>query len=216
MADNKTDWPLGVLVAAGVVGAIMAFGWALAQIIPALGVAAGLATSLTATGLVGAPGAAAWWGPAAAVGLGGGGAAGFTWLMVKVVREAPKDPYKYTLPILGIVGSLFLDLAKDYAIDNQLLKILLSAILAFSVVVAGACYESGSLLWKGIAILLLLAPPGAILVRNLNRPGVASMQDAFVQIPGAVWIRLVGFLVISTVVLVLFHLDSRQRSSQRA
>lgn len=211
MADNDL-WPpfgIGVVIAAGVIGGIVAVGWAAAQIIPAVGVAAGLASALTVSGLAAAPGVAAWWGPTAAIGLGTGGAAAVYLVLVKATREAPKEPYKWTLPLLGIAGSLLLDLAKDYAIDNQLLKILLTAILAFFVVVAGACFESKQLLWRLVAVMMLLLPPAALLLRNLTVTGLADIRAATAAVPTPVWLRLGGFLAVALAVIVLQRLDAR-------
>ncbi|MGH7515619.1 MAG: hypothetical protein ACREOQ_22170 [Gemmatimonadales bacterium] len=210
---KNDEWPrfgIGALIAVGVIGGILAVGWAVAQIIPAIGVAAGLATALAATGVAGA-GVAAWWAPTAAIGLGGGGAAVLFFVLMKTTREAAKDPYRWTLPLLGIGASLMLDLARDYAIDNQLLKILLTALLAFFVVVAGACYESEQRLWKVVGTMLLLLPPAALLTRNLDPTSLGTLWSDATSMPRSVWLRLLGFLTLGLVVVGLGHLDARSQ-----
>jgi hypothetical protein len=206
------DWPplpTTIAVALGIVGGIASLGWALAQILPAIGVMIGLVITVGSTGLATAGPVASWTVPAASIGLTAAGGSAVIVLLVKAAKEASSEPYEWAVPLLGITGGVMLDMAKDFGIDNDLLKTALTAVVAFLVVVAGACWKSPRMSWKLTAVILLIVPPAALLVRNVDVSGAKGLADAFRAIPVGVWGRLGAFLGIGVIVAINHYLVHR-------
>jgi hypothetical protein len=202
------DWPplqVLVVIVVGVIGGILGLGWALAQIIPAIGVAAGLATSVAAAGTAGA----SWLAPVAAIGLGAAGASTTILLLVRVAHYAQKEPFVWSLPVLAIGASLVLDVTKEFAIQSTILRVLLTTLMAFFLVVAGALYHTGKTLWRSIATVIALVPPVALLAGNLDLSEQARLTQALRGLGLDVWIRLAGFLVIAIVAGIIARAAER-------
>ena len=204
MAENQ-EWPPARIVLAYTVVALGAIA-GLAYLIPKTIIAIGAATGLAVGGM--AATAAPWAVPVASVGLGCTGVTLLVMILVKATREASKEPFEWTVPILGIGGGLILDVAKEYALNNTVLKLAFSAVIAFLVVVAGACYKKGGVLWRVVALLLILLPPALVLVQNLEASARTNLLDAVRLVPGATWLRLGGFVVTGCAVALLYHLNT--------
>jgi hypothetical protein len=174
-----------------VLGAIAGIVYLIPKLIVALGAAGGLAFGGAAASAATVP----WAVPVASAGLGLAGGTLLIQILVKATREATKEPYDWVVPILGILGGLILDVAKEYALDNLVVKIALSAAVAFLIVVAGGCYKNGSLLWRIVAVLLVLLPPIYVLQQNLQASTADSFLAAVRGVPGTTWIRIGGFVV---------------------
>ena len=209
MPQNE-DWPPARIILAYTVGALGAIA-GLAYLIPKLIVAVGEAVGL-AFGGAAAAGTVAWAAPVASAGLGLTGGVLVVNLLVTATKEAKKEPYEWGVPLLGIVSSLVLDVTKEFALDNTLVKVLVSALIAFLVVIAGAFYKRGGLWWRIIAVLFILAPPIAVLVQNLDMKGRASLVEALRSIQVPVWFRLCGFLLIGGAMVGLHYLTTRKAS----
>jgi hypothetical protein len=215
-SDNWPPVPIAIVMAAAVVGGVWALGWSMAKILPAIGVMVGLIAAISTTGLATAGAVASWTVPAASVGLTVAGGSALVLVLVKAAKEASAEPYEWAVPLLGILGGLMLDVAKDFGIQNDLVKAAVTAIIAFLVVVAGACWKSRRASWKMVAVVLLIAPPAALLVRNLDLSGSSGVSKAFREIPIGVWARLGGFLIMGVVIAVLhilIHRPDRTSSS---
>jgi hypothetical protein len=176
----------------------------------------GLIIAVASSGLATAGAVASWIVPAASIGLTAAGGSAFVVLLVKAAKEASSEPYDWAVPLLGITGGVMLDMAKDFGIDNDLLKAALTAVVAFLVVVAGACWKSPSMSWKLTAVVLLIVPPAALLVRNVDVSGAKGLADAFRAIPVGVWGRLGAFLAMGVVVAIIHHLVQRSGRGSRA
>ncbi|HEV8358334.1 MAG TPA: hypothetical protein VGQ17_16390 [Gemmatimonadales bacterium] len=188
---------------------IAAAAWTIPKSIAAVGAAVGLAAGGAAAT------ATPWAAPVASVGLGVTGVTLLVMVLVRASKEARREPYEWTLPILGIGGSLFLDISKEFAVDNAVLKIALSAAIAYSVVVAGALYKRGGVPWRTIAILLVLLPPSSVLVQNMSSRAATGLSAAIREIPTPVWIRIGGFVLISSAVALLHYLTRRDSPHNR-
>jgi len=202
--------PMAVVIGASIVGGILAVGWAIAKICPALGVMIGLAISVSTTGLSMAGGVAPWIVPAATAGLGIGGSAVVILVLVKAAKEAAAAPYEWTLPLLGIAGSVLLDAAKEFGIENPLVKVAVVGVIAFLIVVAGACWKSRDWAWKIVGITLLLVKPASLLIRNLEKRQAEAFLNAFHALPPTVWFRLLGFMGIGVLIIILHGLSERK------
>ena len=130
-------------------------------------------------------------------------------VLVKAVKEAASEPYEWVVPLLGIVGGLMLDVAKEFGIHNEMVKIAVTTVIAFLVVVAGACWKSSNTSWKFVAVLLLSIPPAAILVQNIDASAASRLSDALYSIPLGVWGRLGVFAAIGIFIGILHALLHR-------
>jgi len=203
------DWPslpMAAVIAAGIVGGVIALGWALAQLLPAIGVMIGLIVAVSTTGLATAGTVASWTVPAATIALTVAGGSAFVLVLVKAGKEASSQPYEWAVPLLGIVGGLMLDVAKEFSIHNELVKAAVTTVIAFLVVVAGACWKSSNTSWKIVAVVLLIVPPAALLVRDIDASAASRLSDALRSIPLGVWSRLGGFVAIGIFIGILHGL----------
>lgn len=206
---NDDKWPplpQASVFAAGVVGAIFALGLALPKIFQALGEMIVLVVQATTVAVP----AAAWTVPVASAGLAAAGGGTVILVLVKAAKEATEQPYEWTVPLLGIIGGLMLDLAKEYGITGTFLKALLTAVIAFLVVVAGACWKTKDWLWRVVAVILLMLPPAALLARNLEGSGAHNLMAEFDAVPAFIWIRLGGFVSVGVAVAILHTLVERR------
>src|SRR6266704_5309726 len=136
MERTTDEWPpisLVSVVAAGVVGALFALGWAVPKILHALAEMVALIVVASTTGVITAAPIAAWVAPVLSVGVAAAGTGTVIVVLVKAAKEATKEPYEWTGPLLGIVGGLMLDVAKGYGFKDELLKAILTAFIAFLV-----------------------------------------------------------------------------------
>jgi hypothetical protein len=215
MARND-EWiplPQASVWAAAIVVVVVTVVWGLPAIIHALGEAAALAIGAATAGVATAAPIASWVAPVAGVGVAATGAATVIVVLVKAAKEAAREPYEWTVPLLGILGGLVLDLAKEYGVSNPILRTGLTAVIAFLVVVAGACWKTGDWVWKTVAVILLLSPPVAVLLRNLEPSRTADLAAALRDVPMLIWLRLGGFVLLGTTV-ALVHAVLQRRSAR--
>jgi hypothetical protein len=216
MASNN-EWPplpLATVIGATVVGALVSLGWVLPGIIHSLGEAIALAIAAATAGVATAAPIAAWVAPAAGLGIAATGAATVFIVLVKAAKEVRKDPYEWTVPLLGILGGLVLDIAKEFAVDNNpMLKAGLTAVIAFLVVVAGALWKTKDWLWRTVAVVFLSGPPVAVLVQNLEPSGAKNVAAEIWRVPTQTWLRLGGFIVLG-VTVALVHGVTERRSAR--
>jgi len=213
MARTTDEWPpisLVSVIAAGAVGALFALGWAVPKIVHALADMIALIVIASTTGVIAAAPIAAWVAPVLSVGVAAAGTGTVIVVLVKAAKEATKEPYEWTVPLLGILGGLLLDLAKGYSIKNEFLKAILTAFIAFLVVVAGACWKTKDWRWRTVAAILVLLPPAALLIRTLDISGATELTEAFRLVPRLVWLRLGGFVLIGVGVGILHALVERR------
>jgi RsiW-degrading membrane proteinase PrsW (M82 family) len=114
------------------------------------------------------------------------------------------------LPLLGICGGLLLDVAKEYGIENALVKLMVTAVVAFLVVVAGACWKTKDRTWRTVAVVLVLVPPAALLLRNIETSGAHKLVESFAAVSPFIWMRLLGFIAIGIGVVLLHAVIDRR------
>lgn len=133
----------GLAIGLGLAG----LGFLLHWVLPAVGAMIGIATAI-GTGKTLSPDFNSWIIPLAAVGLALGGGSGGILLLVKVVKEAEKNLYEWTLPILAIISGFVADTCKEVYQNNHsgeptdlMLRI------AYGISVTGL-FLLGGILWK--------------------------------------------------------------------
>ena len=198
------------VIATGAIGALFALGWALPKILHALAEMIALIVTASTTGVITAAPIAAWVAPVASAGIAAAGAGTVIVVLVKAARKAAKEPYEWTVPLLGILGGLLLDLAKGYGFESEFMQAILTALVAFLVVVAGACWKTNDWRWRTVAIILLLLPPAALLTRTLEVSGTQELIKSFLMVPRLVWFRLGGFVLIGVAATILHALVERR------
>jgi hypothetical protein len=210
MADN--EWPpVSILsvIAAGIVAFVYACGWALPKIFHAFAEMVGLIAHASTISVMTAAPIAAWVAPVASAGVAALGAGTIIVVLVKAAKEAARNPYEWTVPLLGILGGLWLDLAKGYGPNSEFLKAVLTAVVAFLVVIAGACWKKDGWWWKTFAVILLLLPPATLLIQTLEISGTQQIMQSIRDVPNIVWLRLAGFVFIGVAIMILHTLDER-------
>lgn len=209
---NRDGWPspavilsIGVAITAGLV----ALGYALKIVLPAFGVAIGLAIATATTGLATA-GSVAWWvAPAAAAGVGTTGVVVAVRLLVTVVKTAQDKPFEWSLPLLGVAAGLAMNLWKDLADAHQSVRLLLGGVAALWIVVAGACYKRPGWVGKCAAILMYLVPPVILLAWDLRQRGLTPARAYFGGVSGSAWLVVSAFLVVGLTIAAMERLSRR-------
>ncbi|NHM08186.1 hypothetical protein G4D82_13225 [Flavobacterium sp. CYK-4] len=129
----------GLAIGLGLTG----LGFLLHWLLPAIGAMIGIATAI-GTGKALSPDFNSWIIPLAAVGLALGGGSGGILLLVKVVKEAEKNLYEWTLPILAIISGFVADTCKEvYSGEHTDLMLR----MAYGISVTGL-FLLGGILWK--------------------------------------------------------------------
>ena len=208
MRDDN-GWPpphISFAVTFGIVGCVWALFWGLVPILHALSDLFVAAITAWRIGISAAVPVAAWVAPAASAGLAAAGAGTVIIVLVKAAKEATNKPEEWTVPILGLIGGMFLDISKEFGIENGFIKAALTAATAFLVVVAGACWKRKDWLWRSVAVALVLLPPIAVLLRNID---TSKAGKAFIEVPIATWLRLSGFVLVGITVAILHRLAQR-------
>jgi hypothetical protein len=209
-----------VIVALGIAGAavLAALLWGLSEIIPALGVAVGLAISVSATGLATASGLAPWVAPLATVGVGVTGASAAYIVIITVGEKVKQSPYVWTIPLLSITAGLLADLCKEFFFDNKIAQIVFTTIVAFMLLVGGYLLTKKPIGLRAFGVVLPLLP-SVFMLANLV---VSNKGDQFTNsakaLSGTDIIGIAGLFVIS-LILVIFGLmasDMEQGEKQNS
>lgn len=214
--DDNSNWPpartilaIGVAFGAGFVG----LGYCLKIAVPVLATSLGLAIATATTGL--ATGAVATWvAPVAAAGIAATGTVLTVHLLVKVADHAKEKPYEWTLPLLGAIAGVLVNLSQDIVFQKPAVRLLFSGIAALWIVVAGALYGRKDLRWKCSAILLYLLPPLCVLGWQLSESNV-SLRQYFSALSRKEWLALAGFATIGAVIAIVEHLSALGPRQQR-
>jgi hypothetical protein len=204
MFDDWEKHPGLVLVvgisAAAVLAALL---WGLAQVIPAVGVAIGLAFAVAGTGLATSASVASWVAPVASTGLGIAGTYVAYLVVVEVVSQAKKAPFEWAIPILSIFAAFLVDLCKEFIFDSKLEQILFAGVTAFLVLAGGFLLTRKAIAFKIAGFVMPLLPPAYVIAFFLHgRKADEFMSAIKVQSFQTVAV-MVGMLVTSLVVIIL-------------
>jgi hypothetical protein len=219
MADN--NWPIYMIAGGAAVGSIYAIGWAASKI----EIAYGQAYSVVVSPHTLAVPIAAWVVPTATAGAAALGASTVVFVLVKAGEKAAREPAEWTVPLLALLGGFLLDLAKGFGFENnEFLKAVFALVVAFLVVVASALWKTSDLKLKALSIILLVAPPFAVLTQSLRANGAGKLMEDIRKTDISVWFRLGGFVVIGVASAALYALygsgrpvkPSSSRSATRA
>ncbi len=192
----------GVAVALG----IAALGWALCQVIQAIGAAIGIATTIITGGAL-AVSLSSWIAPAAGIGLAATGGATTILLLVKIVEQAKARPYEWTVPILAIVSAFVIDTCKElYDTNNSVVRIIYGASVTGMFLIGGILWKqksSGVKLFalRIVATLFFLLPPFMIFLQHVWAN--ESLHDAYANIPAPVIWSMITFGVFMLIVAYL-------------
>lgn len=205
---SKPAW----IVAAGVAVAMIVGValWGLAQLIPAIGVAIGLAYSIAVTG--GAVGLAA--SPAlvtvATTAIAITGATTVVIVAAKAVEKATENPVPWVLSIISVAAGLITELCDAFFAGPQVLWIAISALSSLLVLAGGVLYTREGWLIKTVGVFLHVVIPFVVLVAIVvNQPG--PLLESVGQIPPLGWAALavLAGLCVSAFFLVRHTQQSR-------
>lgn len=181
---NNPVW----IVAAGVAVAIALGGflWGLAQVLPAVGVAVGLAYSIAVTG--GAVGIAAT--PTlvtvATTGIAITSVSTVVIVAARVVEKATRNPVPWLLPIISVAAGLITELCDEFFVGPKVLWIATSALSSLLVLAGGVLYTRDGWVIKVVGAFLHVIVPLVVLFAIVSfRPG--PLFDSIGQVPMTGW-----------------------------
>jgi hypothetical protein len=189
-----------ILLAIGYV--LPAPGQALATIIQAFGVAAGLAVATATTGLATAAVVAPWLAQAATASL-GAAAVGVVYLVVvRVVEKSKENPYQLLVPVFGILAGLCVDLTKDKLLNSDIEKAFYPFFTGMLAIVGGTLLMNKHLAVRIVGGLLPFIPPILVLQQLLTREkfdtAMTELRDPATPVFMAVWgTLLIGLLIVA-------------------
>ncbi|QBE66492.1 hypothetical protein [Pseudoduganella lutea] len=196
------------LVAAAVLGVfgvyvLPAVGWAIATVIEAFGVAAGLAVATATTGLATATVLAPWVAEVAAVTLGATGMGVGYLVVLKVVEKGKDHPYELLVPVFGILAALCVDLTKDALLESQIMKAFYPFFTGALTIIGGVLLINKQLPMRIVGGLLPFIPPLLVVQQLLTRKkydvAKAALQDPTTPEFIAVW----GTLIVGLVIVII-------------
>lgn len=204
MFDDWEKQP-GFVLAVGVSAAavVAALLWGLAKIIPAIGVAFGLAFAIASTGLATSASVASWLAPVAAAGIGIAGTSVAYLVVVEVVSQVKKAPFEWAIPILSIFAAFLVDLCKEFIFDSKLEQILFAGLTAFLVLAGGFLLTRKAIAFKIAGIVMPLLPPAYVLAFLLHGRKADEFIIAIKGLSLQTVAGMVGMLVTSLVVIML-------------
>ena len=208
MADNSEWHSAATILATGaaVAGGLVGLGYCFKIILPVLGTSFGLAIATATTGLATAGAVASWVAPFAAAGVAATGTVLTVHLLVKVAEEVQDKPYEWTLPLIGAIAGVLVNVSKDLVFQNAAMRLLFGGITALWIVVAGALYKRRGWRWKCSAILLYLLPPLYVLGWKVSK-GLGDAKTYFSTISRMEWLALAGFATIGLVIATIERLS---------
>lgn len=158
--DDHLKNPLWIFAAGAAVGlALWGLLAGLAQVIPSLGIMASLAVTGTAAGFTVAP----VLGTVSAYGTAAAGAALSVQLVVRITREAKKEPLIWGAPILGVLSGFLVQMCEQLWSGPKILWLVFSVIAALLVVIGGVLYSQKGLFAKLAGALTSVVAPAATL-----------------------------------------------------
>lgn len=189
------------LIVIGAIGiAIICVG--LSFLLPALGVAAGLAWSIGTTGSAVGISVTPIVVSAAGYGLAGAGLASATYVVVHITKQVQKEPFRWLLPVLGVFNGLLVQICSDYWEGPKLVWTGIAAISALLVVVGGVLYSYQSRSLMVLGFLLHLFIP-LVVVLCITSNSSSSIHAAIQVVPVRAWLLLglMAFLALAIAIL---------------
>jgi hypothetical protein len=192
---NSDEWlqnPLVILARLiGVAAIVVAIGYALQLIIPAIGTAVGLAGAIL-TGGISATGALAPWivpVTAGGVGLAGGGVTMI--VLRRIVVQAEREPFYWLSPVLSVFGGFVSNFGQELYPLPGIPSVVYGAISAAAFEGGGILFRRKGILVKFVGCVLWLFPP-VLLVWNAARAHWSSdLTTTLLQIDPTIWWSLV-------------------------
>ncbi|WP_298220571.1 hypothetical protein [Flavobacterium sp.] len=215
---NDNNKPLTIIAWGFSIGfGLIGLGFLLKWTLPALGAMIGIASAIS-SGDMAANNSNSWI-PLAAVGLAVAGGSGGIMLLAKVVKEAEKNLYEWTLPILAIISGLVIDTCKELYQGNQSAQNDPVVRLGYAASVTGLFLLAG-ILWKQekikfkwidtkmISAFVFLIPPFMIYLKyceHVRKTLWSGYQNIPSHILGAISILMVFSLLIGFLSWVFKH-----------
>lgn len=182
---------------------IVAFGYSMRWVIPALGAGFGIGASIVQNGIGGIGGYSSWVVQAGAVGLVTGAVVALIFLVLKIVKSASHEIYLWLLPVLALLAGLCVDLCKDFYPNLPLMRIIFGAETIAVFVLGGLWWKRYGLLNKIAGTILVLTSPLFIFVHKLSD---RIDQGFFLALDGLstqTWAALSGMVFLIIVMGVL-------------
>jgi len=217
----KEWWEEPWIAVPSILAAIVVTGLTIAKlIIPAIGVAVGLAGQILKAGIAGAIGAGVL--PAVLVPI---ATTSVTVVAISITvkvltglaEKAKRHPYEWILPVLAILGGFITDIAKEFTFwkikEEGLEKAVLGAFTAVTFLLGGLLWKDGGPLRKIGGVILFLLSPAWILLVSLSRHPGHSLSELLRGVEGSTWVAvgaLLGVLLLAAFFAFVFR-EEKQR-----
>jgi hypothetical protein len=194
----------GIAIALGLWGlghALPGLGYAIATIIEAFGIAAGLAVATASTGLATAGVVAPWVAQAATAALGVAAASTAYLVVVRIVEKGKDHPYQMLVPVFGVLAGLCVDLTKDVLLVSTIEKAFYPFFTGVLAIVGGTLLLARHLAVRIVGGLLPFIPPLLVLQQLLTKEkyeaATTTLQTAATPAFIAFWGTLIlGLLIV--------------------
>jgi hypothetical protein len=163
-----------------------------------------LATTGTATGFTIAPAL----GTVAAYGAAATGAALSVQLVVRITREAKKEPLVWGAPILGVLSGFLVQMCEPFWSGPKFLWLIFSAIAALLVVIGGVLYSQKGRVAKIAGALTSIIAPTATLAASAYSRSEAVGRFVLAGDLG-LWLPLVLLCMGALILGVLAHIAAK-------
>ncbi|MEM9618714.1 MAG: hypothetical protein AAF936_12200 [Pseudomonadota bacterium] len=197
----KTEQIVAFGIAVGIGGAGIL--WGFSKLLPAFGVAIGLAISIATTGVVSSGAIAGWIVPTASAGVAAAGFGAAYLIVVKAMDAAEKAPFNWSVPALAILAGFLVEICKEFYPASPLIKILFATVAAFLILVGGVLFTRAGMKWKIPAAGMQIAPPLLILLLIISESEETKLLMAVKEISFATWAALLGMLSVAAGVMYL-------------
>ena len=182
----------GVAIALAIVAGGITTQW----LVPALGAAFGIATTIIAKGLTGGTTDYSWVVPAGATGLALIGGVAVVILVIRIVKRASGQLYLAVLPLLAVLAGFCVDMCKDFYPDDQLVRIGFAAVTCGLFALGGLWWRRYGLLNKIAGTLLMLIAPLVIVAHGVSNNLNQGLSHALGSVTMQSWIALGGLMTI--------------------
>ena len=176
--------------------AIVAGGITTQWLVPALGAAFGIATTIISKGLAGGGTDYSWVVPTGAAGLALIGGVAVVILVIGMVKRASGQLYLAVLPLLAVLAGFCVDMIKDFYPDDQLVRIGFAAVTCGLFALGGLWWRRYGFLNKIAGTFLMLIAPLVILAHGVSNNLNQGLSHALGSVTMQSWIALGGLMTI--------------------
>ena len=206
--DDHIKNPIWLLAAGGAIGlAVFGLLAGLAQLAPALGTMWSIATTGAAAGFSVAPA----WGAVAAYGTAATGAARSIHLVVKITREAKKEPLIWGTPILGVLSGFLVQICEQFWSGSKIVWLGFSLVAGLLVIIGGVFYAQKQKVFKIIGAATSVIAP-AVVLASIAHSQTEPLFKFLLTGSLDLWLPLLLLLLAAVILGALAHVSANRQT----